>query len=147
MADTLRQKLVDKVVARMQTIRTANGYETNLGDNVEEWLTHRQGDEGTALGVCDLNNDPELGDKQAGRQTNTLKIQLRIFGAQSPAELRRMIGDCMKAVKKDLRWSGLALWTLPGQDGFIIPNDSFEVAGAAVEFAIEYLSNTFDAYE
>ncbi|HEY0545316.1 MAG TPA: hypothetical protein VGC91_08080 [Pyrinomonadaceae bacterium] len=147
MADTLRQKLVDKVVARMRTILISNGYQTDLGGKVEEWLTHCDEGEGAQLGVCDLNNDPELSEKYALDQTNKLKIQLRVMGAQNPAELRKMIGDCQTAVKKDPRWDGMALQTIPGQDGFMIPSESFQVAGAAIEFTIEYLSNTFDAYE
>lgn len=148
MADTIRQKLIDKVIARMQEIQIAAGYKTDLGNNVADWQTHWDEDELPALSVCDLNNEPELGDKQARRQTNSLKVQLRIFIASNTpqATLRKMIGDCQQAVKKDLRWDAMAMWTLPGQDGFIVPNDSFEVAGAAIEFTIEFMSGAFDAY-
>ena len=37
MAESKRQRIVDAVAARMGNILVANGYETDLGLNVEEW--------------------------------------------------------------------------------------------------------------
>jgi hypothetical protein len=151
---TLRQKFVDAIVARMQTILTTNGYVTNAGQKVEAWRTHWEEDElvDGALGVFDLTNESEKEHRQSLRQKNTLTVQIRIFVAKgSRAEkVRQIEGDVFKAIRSDDRWTvdgkGMAIETRPKQDGFIIPQDSFEVAAGAVEIEIEYLSNTFDAY-
>ena len=50
MADSKRQKIVDAVKTRMAAILTAGGYATNLGQNVEEWSTHLQGEDIPAAG-------------------------------------------------------------------------------------------------
>jgi hypothetical protein len=146
---TLRQKLVDAVVARMREIRIANGYQTDIGATVEDWRTHFEQDELPAIGVYDLTQTTEKTDKEQKRTPNTLPVQIRIFAASNTlvTDLRVMIGDVLAAIKKDQRWGKLALDTKPKQDGFIIPKESFEVAGAAVEIEIEYLSDTFDPYK
>lgn len=143
---TIRQKFVDAAIARMQLILVANGYQTDLGQNVADWRTNWEQEELPGVGVFDLTNEAEKDHFGAKRQTNKLRMQFRIFGAKDPAEFRVMIADVIKAIKVDPRWGGLAVESHPGNDGFILPNESFEVAGAAIEIMIEFLSNTFDPY-
>ena len=148
---TLRQELVERVVARMQGISVANGCETDF-QSVEEWPTRYQEDELTAgprLGVCDLTNDPATDGQHAERQENRIRFQVRIFvsSATRVTDLRKMIGDVVAAVRTDMRWGKLALYTEPGQDGFIVPQESLEVAGAAVEFTVVVQSGRFNPYE
>jgi hypothetical protein len=147
--DTKRQRIVDKVVERMREIRVANGYQTDVGERVEDWQTQWNEDELDALSVCDLPEESTKGNKDAKRTTHRLPVHVRIFISKHtrPAELRKMIGDVVQAVKKDLRWDGLALDTEPKQDGFVIPDDAFVVAGGAVEFVIEYMTDTFDPFK
>jgi hypothetical protein len=154
MADTKRQKIVDAVIARMQTIRTANEYETDIGARVEDWA--RRFDEAelkeqpskAILGVYDLPDQVDKEGKNSVGVTRRLRMQVRIFiSSATPArELRKMIGDVVEAVGTDITWGYLAMDTEPESEGFIVPNDSMEVAGAAVEFTVVYTTATFDPY-
>jgi hypothetical protein len=154
MADTKRQKIVDAVIARMQTIRTANDYQTEIGARVEEWARRFDEDELKAqpskaiLGVYDLPDEVGKDSKNSIGSAHRLRMQVRIFitSATPARELRKMIGDVVKAIGTDILWGYLAMDTEPGSEGFIVPTDAMEVAGAAVEFTVVYATATFDPY-
>lgn len=149
MADTKRQKIVDAFLARMREIQPAAGYETDIGSRVWEWRTdfdaNDQPDELPALSVCDL---PEQ-SRDDGLHVHALTIQARIFlkSADRTGDARKIIGDVIKAIGTDPEWAGLALGTKPKMDGFIIPPQSFSVAGAAVEVVVEYVTGAFNPFE
>jgi hypothetical protein len=157
MPDTIRQQLVDKTKLRLAAITTANGYATNLGQRpIDEWPVAYQQDDCPALGVFDLVNRTAQEFPREKRSGNTLPLQVRIFlkRESSPAEVRKMIGDVMKAIitdpatgQRDPTFGGLATDTKPDEDGFIVPNDTFQIDGAAVGFTVEFLSEPFNAYE
>jgi hypothetical protein len=151
---TIRQKLVDAIVARMQGVdntQPGSPYQTKPL-SVEEWATHYQEEEltdGYRLSVCDMLNEPETKSQHDENQTNRLKVQIRIFlsSVTRVADLRRVTGDVLTAIRADMRWSGLAFYSEPGADGFIVPAESAGVAGAAVEFTVVYGSQRFDPYD
>ncbi|HWQ36955.1 MAG TPA: hypothetical protein VNQ79_29255 [Blastocatellia bacterium] len=147
--DTIRQQLVDAVVARMQTISVAGGYETDLGARVADWPRRFHEDELPALGVYDLQQQDEKENIGSRRTVHRLPVQIRIFiSSDTPArELRRMIGDVERAIGADQRWGGLAVSTWPRQSGYVIPREAFEIAAAAVEVEIEYLTETFNPFQ
>lgn len=155
MPETKRQKLIDAVLARMQTIRTANGYETDLGSNVDDWRVNWDSKELPALSVLDtvaevafLNDQPT-----AARQMCTLPVMLRIYGKSDSraADLRKMLADVVRAIGTDPYWTSegvrLALWTRVTREGIVNDPESFEIGGAAVEIEIAYLQNSFDTYQ
>lgn len=150
MADSKRQQIIDAIIVRMQLIQIANGYETDLGSNVQDWETNYDDSELPALSVCDaveihtlVNNQPD-----AVQQKNVLPVQLRIFvKADTRAEeLRKMFADLNKAIAVDAAWGNLAMWTIPVKTGMVIPETDFVIGGGAMEIEIHYLTNTFDSY-
>ena len=155
MADTKRQKLVDAVIARMQMIRVSNGYATDAGQRVEDWPRRfdeaelRELSSKAALAVCDIGDDSEKADRESALEVHELSFQVRIFvTTDTPArELRKIIGDVQSALGVDQYWSTLGLGTNPRRAGMIVPKDSMEIAGAAVEFDIGYLTETFNPYQ
>lgn len=154
MADTKRQKIVAAVIARMQTIRTANGYQTEIGARVEEWAQRfdeaelEEQPSKAILGVYDLPDQVSKESLHSKGATHQLRVQVRIFitGATPARELRKMIGDVVAAIGADLTWGYLARDTEPGSEGFIVPEESMQVAGAAVEFTVVFNTATFDPY-
>lgn len=159
MADSKRQKIVSAIIARMQTILVTNGYETDLGLHVADWQTNWQEEEldNGALSVCDLVADEdgdENGDptSSGAMSIHTMPVMLRIFtNSNTPAAtLRKMIADVKKAIKSDPRWKvsnvGLAIKTVPVRSGLVMSDNSFEVAGAAVEVEISFITKLFDEY-
>jgi hypothetical protein len=150
MPDSKRQQIIDKVLERMITIRTANGYQTNLGLAVRDWETNWDEKELPALSVCDLDEKSLMPNESADapRQIRQLPVGLKIFTqSDTPArEIRKLIADVEKAIKVDLRWTSLAMHTVPQRSGMVVSEEAFEIAGAAVEIEIVYMTDTFDSY-
>lgn len=153
MPSTRRQQIIDAIVLRLQTITTANGYATNAGALVEDWPRRFDDDECPALGVCDVTESSDKGDRESGTETHTLTVQVRVFvAANTPAPtLRAIIGDVQKAVGVNQYWSDLlgeplATGTWPRRAGMIVPSEAMELAGAAVEFDVQYQTETFNPF-
>ena len=98
MPDTKRQKIISAIVARMETIRTANGYQTEIGAHVDDWRTNWPTEQMPALSVCDTVEEVEFIGQQptASRQMRTLPVMLRVFvsGEERAADLRRCCSSC-----------------------------------------------------
>src|SRR5690606_39786786 len=94
-----------------------------------------------------VNSDP----RKDGLTTWALTVQIRIYSEKDtdPSIIRMMIADVTNAIGTDDRWkvsgSNLAIGTEPKRDGFLIPDDSFEVIGGVVEFDILYFLPRFNA--
>lgn len=154
MTDTLRQQIVDAIIARLQTINTANGYATDIGERVEDWPRRFEEAElaeltsGAALGVCDLTAESDRAEREARLTLHQLPVQIRIFATtDTPARtLRAMLGDVIQCVGQDDTWGGLALDSRPVRDGFIIPSEAMEIAGAAVEIEVSYQTATHNPF-
>jgi len=173
MPSTIRQQIVDKLTQRLARITVANGFQTDIGATAaEDWPTHFNEDQlrdATRLGIFDQVNTSEQSFPQEKAIPNTLPLQVRIFHSQktTPAELRVMIGDVMKAIienevsgqrdpqfrtfnaetNKYVPESAIAVDTKPQNDGFIIPTETFSIDGAAVGFTVEFYSEPFNAWE
>jgi hypothetical protein len=148
MADTKRQKIFDAVVTRMKTIRTANGYQTEVGTTVAEWESRFDEGELPALSVCDLPDEVSKESKSSVGVTHRLRMQVRIFTSKGTKakDLRKMIGDVVRAVGQDPSWGYLAMDTEPGSEGFVVPAEAMEIAGGAVEFTVVFTTATFDPF-
>jgi hypothetical protein len=157
---TKRQRIVDAVVARMQTIRQANGFETDAGALVEPWAVRFDEEElaaqpsKCALAVYDLPDDVSKESKHSKGSTHRLRFQVRAFVTKGDRaeQLRAIIGDIVSAVGSDTHWTEgatgkfLAIDTEPGEEGFVVPQDAMEIAGGAVEFTVVYATALFDPY-
>lgn len=142
-----RQQIIDAIIARMQLIKLANGYQTDLGNNVNDFKTRYDEDDLPGLSVCDTIANHELasGSPTATNQIDTMSVQLRVFVSDdTPAqELRTMIADIWKAIKVDPRWGSLAMQTIPKRSGIVIESDAFQIGGAAVEIEISIFNTNF----
>ncbi|MDM7922112.1 MAG: hypothetical protein QUS14_07405 [Pyrinomonadaceae bacterium] len=153
MADSKRQRLVDAIKARMQTILTANGYATNIGQNVHDWRVHFQEDELPAVTICDLPADAaETAGRSNPQETIWLMpVQIRVYAAKDtdPSNIREMLKDIQAAIRTDDRWKvsnvGLAMITRPLREGPLVHEESFEVIGGVVEMQIQFITQKFNA--
>lgn len=147
-----RQKIIDAIIARMQTITQVNGYSTDIGLNVHDWRINFQDEELPAISVCDLISEDQLpaGASNPKRVTHLLNIQIRIYAPQeaTPANIREMIADVSRAIGTDDRWiednAGLVITTRPLRHGFLIPPESFEVIGGFVEIEAVYITDKWN---
>jgi hypothetical protein len=105
-----------------------------------------------AISVCDLT--AEATPTSAGKTFGTiheLSVQIRIYAKKgsAAAEIRTWIKDVMAAIRQDDKFSVAGvpsvMQTKQIRDGFIIPEDSFEVIGAVVEISVQYITRKFNA--
>ncbi len=152
MADSKRQKIVDAIVARMETILTTNGYSTNIGGRVKDWETNWDQKELPAVSVCDLpaNAADTSQDGRLDRTIWLMPVQIRIHAAQgeTPANVREMVKDVQKAIRTDPQFIvstvPLAMQSWPETEGFMIPDDSFEISGGVLQFTVQFHTRKFD---
>ncbi len=163
MADSKRQRIVDAIKTRMATILIANGYATNLGQNVREWESWIQQEDipvAGVLSVCDMPSTAAAPEQQRSERVITgvtiwmMPVQFRVFllrNASTHANIRTAIKDINRAIRQDRRWTvsgiGLAAATRPQREGPLIDEDTFEVAGAVVEVEVKFLTKEFDSEE
>lgn len=148
---TRRQQLIDLIIARLETISTDNGYETNAGAVVEDWPRRFDDSECPALGVYDITDNSDKDNRESNIEVHSLTVQVRVFvSSNTPAaELRQIIGDVQKAIGQNTWWPDgdghdLATGTWPRRAGMIVPNEAMELAGAAIEFDVQYVTDTFN---
>lgn len=160
-----RQQIVDELKLRLATIQIdaaplADGYQyqTDLGlSDIDEWPTIYQEDElkeATRLGVFDMVETRQKANRESKLVLAELLVQVRIFHKRgtTPAELRIMISDVMRAVatnrtsgEEDIQLSNLAVDMSPDESGFIVPKETFEIDGAAVGFTVHHVVKPFQA--
>ncbi len=153
MADSKRQKLVDAIVARMQTILITNGFATDIGANVRDSETNWQQEELPAISVFDLPATAEILPNPANTRhtiwTQPINIRVALIAGTDAKNARKAIKDVWQAVRSDQQWtlSGekVAMFTMPTQEGFTYQQDSFEIVGVEVEFSVTYITAKFNA--
>lgn len=148
MTDTIRQKLVDAIKARLQTIKTVNGYETNLGNHVFEWRNAPlEEHEMPGLVFRDLDEAIPLTGLV---ENHELEIEIELYtadGVATPATTRKAIADVSKCIGADATFGGLAQDTVPAKEEAIMFEHKAKVlSGARLKLVVKYLTYRFDSY-
>lgn len=140
MADSIRQQIMEKLAARLATIKTTAGYKTNIGNNVFDWL---------ARDLADSELDAVIyRDVSASINTETLalrnnimrvEIELRTKSASTTAErMREMIEDVYQAIGADDTWDCLAIDTNPLSEELQVGMSDKITGAATITVEIEY---------
>lgn len=156
MADSIRQQLVDLVVAAVENIDGTGSYQTSIGTTVTDWGLNFQEDELPAVSVCDTSEsvvDDGKGDGYGELfDLMRLDVQIRVQfkTAERPAECRKAIADILTALRGNEQWSNgssnLALATDYKSAQFILDEERFSIAAAAVDIQIFYRTQKFNAF-
>lgn len=167
MADSIEQKIVNAVVARLQTILTANGYVTSIGTTVQDSRTNwDQLTELPAISVFQGTVQPVDYPSDRRKTIRVMPLLIKAFfetkdtSTLDAAYARNVIKDIHKAILSTgaqsngylpERWPavantapGLAMETREKSHGIEYAPDTFEVTGAQVEIEIVYISGKFN---
>ena len=169
MADSKRRKIVDRVIARLESILTDNDYETDVGKNVDYWRSGPYSEEEMAekpegaLGVRDIDElktiegDQQkvakgLGGKEKFQRDLHIQIEIGLAGTSSPTEVHKIIADIETAIGKDVRWKdedgkALAVGTRPRLDRSLVDQQTLKTTGVIYEFFIRYITDSFNPYQ
>ena len=116
-----RQDLVDAVDTRLKTILTTAGYRTNIGANVFQWREFAaiSPSELPCIVFADRSETPELvnaGRNSTQKRTLTIEYEIIYTGTESKTimtNLRKGQADIEDAIRTDVKFGNLALWTKP----------------------------------
>jgi hypothetical protein len=101
MADSIEQKIVSAIVARMQTILTTNGYQTNIGQKVRDWETNWQEEDLPAISV--FTGRAASKDVPTGRRKTQhllpVTIGISLKRGTTAANARTAISDVKRAIR------------------------------------------------
>jgi hypothetical protein len=152
MADSIRQKICAAVLAGHLTILKSNGYNSDLGKQMEEWR-------GTDFNIDDiLPGSPggtiadtleEDSEKVTLHQDHDLTFELTVVLAeadQTPKIARQVIADTFKILGVDRTWGNLAYRTLAGKTEMDVSQDKKKIMGFRRTFKVVYRTRNFDPY-
>lgn len=141
MADSKRQQILSAIDTRLKTIKTINGYETNLGNKIYAWKATPLDDvDLPAAEYRDIAND-HFKPAPIGSFRWALTIEIGVItasGTTTISDIRKMIGDVYKAIGTDITWSTLAQWTEQPSDKVEIEQQEKTIGGAKIVFQIIY---------
>lgn len=140
MPDSIRQQIIDAIDTRFKAITTTNGYKTNIGVHVFDWLDRELADsELDALIYRDTVNEIIQGTIHDYSNQLHLEIEVKTKNASTTAkQVRMMIEDIYKAIGTDDRWSGLAIDTQPVSETIDIQEWDKIMGSATIVVVIEY---------
>lgn len=141
---SIRQSIIDAVRTRLGTIRTANGYGTDIGTNVLEWQTAPV-PSGDLPAVSFRDADNEVAEWTMRERDNRVAVVIEAFGRDvTPGTVRQYAEDIYAAIAVDETWGGLALVTDPVSDTIDLKTTEEGVGRATVRILIEYQTAKWD---
>lgn len=159
MPDSIRQILVDAVLARLRAIKLGPTYQTSIGANIFEWRDLEAEPwldvEPDVLVVRDREEPAVDGSIQPHTHDKGLAFELEFRTAGGPAGSgvpaprygRNIIADIEKALGQDKFWSGKARGTSPlSVSIFDVKKAGRVYAGARLKFSIKYRNKAFDPF-
>lgn len=147
MSDTIRQQIVDAVAERFETITVNNGYQTDIGNSIYEWLSAPLNDDDPVSLIYRDRQNVTVVAIGCHEHTLTIEAVLIITHAATLATIRNMIADVVQCVGANLTWGGLAQDTGPPLDEEIeLEHKGKKMAGVSIKFDIQYKTAPFDPY-
>jgi hypothetical protein len=143
-----RQQICDAFKTRMQTILTASGYETNIGQKVKEWRTSAFDGVTPSLSFADKSQETE--QRVGNVHHHRLLIEVTAVagdGENTDTLLRKILADITKAVGTDRKFSGLVFNTDPVKDEMSIEKQDKTIGAVKVTFALHYRTENFNPYQ
>ncbi len=137
---TKRQEIVEAIKVRLPSIRTANGYGTDLGLHVFEWKVTAFG-EGELPGVCFRDTEQTVAELTGGYRNNSLTVEFILgaaSGALTPGIVRQAIADVVRCIDSDPTWNGLSWDTAIQSDEMFVDHDGKLTGLAKVTAVVKY---------
>lgn len=147
MAESVRQDVVTDLLTRLATITTANGYETDIGSNVDEHrTTDWQESELEGIDVRDPSEDVEIrGANHA--MTIHFEIEAKTTGGTSPEKVRDIIADVTKAIGLSPKFSSSVQDIKPVENESMNFNKKDKLFGSVLmKFDVRYVTKAFTPF-
>ena len=142
---TTRQSIITALVTLFETITTANGYSTNLGQHVEEWKTWEVNQDtktdtlvirDTKCDIIEMEEDDNAGDYHFKRLT--VQAIIITSGTAASETLRTLLDDVYRCIGTASDLGGLAIDIECEGDQTDIDRQARTYGGTLVTLAILY---------
>jgi hypothetical protein len=128
----MRQEIVNLITTQLKTITAANGYATNVGTNVNQWLFLEDANPDGALQVRDILCQPLDGGTSANSSPDFISKKLEIRILKFTNEALNKSGDAtvlLRSVLKDILKCVGQMWS-----SGLFPDGVFDVSWGGDEF-------------
>ena len=148
MSASIRNELVNAVVARFQTVRVANGFLTDAGANVFLWRLHPlTPEEMPGIVLRDRRTETRL----EGRVVHEHRLYFEAdLYAPTGTDPRALLADAQSAVGKDIRWKVgstiLAVDTQPLDDELDASQEERLLRGCRYRFQVIFRTRPFNPF-
>lgn len=154
MADSIEQKIITAIVARMQLINGSSPYLTAIGERVEDSRPNWQEEELPAMSVFQDTVTPKDIDDDLLEVERSVPVHIQTFhkrfdtAAEDAAYARKVMQDVMRAIRTDPLWkvSGTALATATheGPHGIEYVDGTYEISGTQTTITVKYFADYFN---
>ena len=150
MTDTIREIVIQNIMARLAIMTIANGYKTNCGSNVQRVRKLLSPEELPASVVWP---GTEKAEQCYGELKNTMPVKIEgivVFGSENPSVVsERILGDLKKCILshtwiRSPDYIDKIIYTGGGTDEY--PDDGMISVGASASFEITYTEKIGDPY-
>jgi hypothetical protein len=139
MPDTIRQRIITSLDARLKTILVANGYQTDVGANIFDWRAEAlEESDLPALIYRDTLCNTEISNISSYTHRMTVEIIAVVANDTPMAIIRNIIADIDKAIGVDDRWGNLAVLTERTGDESGVEIDDRKYAGCRLTVVITF---------
>jgi hypothetical protein len=146
-ADSVRQDIIDALDARLKAILVTNGYETDIGQNVFDWLAEPlEEDDLPALIYRDTSVETTIDTIASFAHKMILNIMVAVANSTPMTTIREIIADIDKAIGVDHTFGNLALMTERISDEAGVEIDEKKYAGCQIVYAITFRTSGFNDY-
>jgi hypothetical protein len=158
MPDTIRQQIIDSVIARLKTIKTTTAipnyganYKTDVGNNVyQERAAILNPKDVAPPGALNVFFPTEKSTNEVSRHHDH-EMTVEVYGViadgdNTSSDCEKIIADLTQAIGVDIKWNDNARDTLPGEFEKDVEQQSKKIVGFKRTFTIRYRTLRFDPY-
>ena len=147
---TIRELIIRQIMAWLETIRTAAGYNTDIGSNVQRV---RRSLDPNELPGCVLWPLPEVAEQLYGKTRCSMPVKVTAFaefGSANPSVVsEKILGDLIKCLAspswiRDPEYMSDLAYNGGGSDEY--PDEGETVVGAHADFTVVYDMENGDPY-
>ncbi len=152
-----RQRIVEAIFAKLKTITKANGFRTNIGENVFRWKLTPWGEMDAQgrqyLDGCNLRDKTcSMVASVSGSMNWVLEIEIEIYGDGEGSDtfLRSAEADVISLIGQDTKWGVSDLnartWTKDFRTEMGLKQEERIISGMLISFSVEFTTPYWSPY-
>jgi len=156
MADTIQDQIMDAVATACATITTANGYKTDVGNNVFEWKTKPWSSTDNEMPGISFKDATDTITWTKMRSAGTgipggiwehnLRVQFQVAieladdstNDAVALKTRSAVSDVYRMIRLNWNWGGLAKWSKPVDHTLELQEEENTLGGSTVSIDIVF---------